>query len=116
MLALQRSGHVQLERNKKLSEPELKLALVRRKLDPLENKLACVPQECEHVTKLRKRNFKTTKETRAASYFPGNLEFILSMTSRSLPTTNIWKHELETTLNIGVFVINNLLHSFTLYF
>ena len=43
MLALQGSGHVQQEGDKKLSEPELKLALVRMELDPLENKLACVP-------------------------------------------------------------------------
>ena len=49
MLALQGSGLVQLESDKKFSEPELKLALVRSKLDPLENKLACVSQECEHA-------------------------------------------------------------------
>ena len=66
MLALQGSGHVQQESDKKLSESELKLALVRRKLDPLESKLACVRQECEHVTKSSKRNSKTTKETRPA--------------------------------------------------
>ena len=43
MLALQGFGHVQMESDKQLRKPELKLVLVRRKLDPLENKFACVP-------------------------------------------------------------------------